>query len=206
MKTTSNDERRAVAEAIPDLGCGGRTVAELLETLAGEAGKDATIVEIAPWLGSATGFLALGMASGSTLHAFDAWHIDETWQAKARKYHGIDFELGEDILPVWKRNVGPLFKGKRIDFKAHKGDILAAEWDGSPIHLFVDDISNTDEFITSTMRIFGPSIVKGAYLVFMDYQFPQCGAQRQYLEDHGDEFEFVRLGPAGSKAAVFRKL
>lgn len=204
MKTTLI-ERIAIAEKVPQLGHGGLTIGRELARLASNLKRGHVVVETAPWLGSASAFLMAGLPEGTELHAFDLWTIDKHWQTKARVYNQLDFKIGEDLEHLWRENVSRVRSGRDVAIFAHRGDVRNAVWASEdPIALFVDDISNTTELIESTLKIFGPSILLGAPMIFMDYQFPQCEEQREYLKAHADQYEFVKLYE-NSKAALFRK-
>ncbi len=203
MKTISPD-KIALAGKIPDLGDGGKTIGWELASFASAIKPGGIIVENAPWLGSATAFLAAGAPDGTTIHSHDLWRIDDHWKEKARRFNGLAFAIGDDLLPIWLENVSRVIGDSDVRLVPHRGDILDATWDGTAIDLFVDDISNVPEIIESTMNIFGPSIVPGAWLVMMDWQFPQAQGQRDWFAAHKDEYAFVRtLGP---KAGLLRKL
>jgi len=203
MKPTWS-EMLAAATRIPDLGDGGRTIREDLVRLAAGVPVGGCIVEIAPWLGSATAFLAMGSPNDARVHCFDLWEAAEVWRQKAKDFHGIELEPDANLEPMWRTNVDAVLADSSVKVVGYRGDIRAATWPGTPIDLFVDDISNTEELIESTMRIFGPSIKKGALLVMMDWQFPQAEPQRAWFHAHADEYEFVKT--IGPKAALLRKL
>ena len=195
---------RKHADSIPELGGGGRTCGDKLIKLAAAVPSGQMIVEIGPWLGSASAHLALGIMRGGhdvELHAFDIWHIDKHWQEKASRHNNIDFPIGLDLEPGWRCNM-ELFP---VKWHAHKGDVRRAKWNGKPIGLLVDDISNTKSLINSTMRIFGPSIVIGAKVVLMDWQF-FLGPQEEFMRDNCDAFAYEECLPRPSMAAIFSRL
>jgi len=195
---------RKHADSIPELGGGGRTCGDRLIELAAAVPSGQAIVEIAPWFGSASAYLALGIMQGGhdvALHAFDRWVIDEHWQEKARIHNELEFPIGTDLEPRWLHNMEPFL----IKCYPHKGDIRKAKWNGEPIGLLVDDISNTKSLINSTMRIFGPSIVPGAKVVLMDWQF-FLGPQEEFMRDNCDAFAYEECLPRPSMAAIFSRL
>jgi len=195
---------RKHADSIPELGGGGRTCGDKLIELAAAVPSGQMIVEIGPWLGSASAHLALGMMRGGhdvELHAFDIWHIDEHWQEKALKHNNIDFPIGLDLEPGWRCNMKPF----PVKVFSHKGDICHAKWNGEPIGLLVDDISNTKSLINSTMRIFGSSLVEGAKVVLMDWQF-FLGPQEEFMRENYNAFDYLECLPRPSMAAIFRRL
>lgn len=194
---------RERADRIPELGGGGKTCGDLLIRLASEVAPGEAIVDIAPWVGSTTAYLAIGAKeSGATVHSFDRWVIDEEYRAKAERHNKLTFQLGEDIFPVWSRNLDPFLDARIVP---HRGDIRNATWwRKTPIGLLVDDISNTPELIASTMRIFAPSLREGSIVVLMDWQF-QILAQREWMYRNREAFKFVEALLRPSMAGVFRR-
>ena len=195
---------RKHADSIPELGGGGRTCGDRLIELAAAVPSGQAIVEIGPWLGSASAYLALGMMHGKygvSLYAFDTWQIDEHWQRKARIHNEIDFQIGTDLEMIWQLNMEPF----PVKCFSCKGDVHRAKWNGEPIGLLVDDISNTKSLINSTMRIFGPSIIPGAKVVLMDWQF-FLGPQEEFMRNNCDAFAYEECLPRPSMAAIFRRL
>jgi len=193
---------REHADLIPELGGGGKTCGDLLIRLASQVAPGTAIVDIAPWLGSTTAYLAIGAKeSGATVHAFDRWVIDEEYRVKAERYNKLKFQVGEDILPLWLRNLQPFLDTIIVP---HQGDLHDATWPGQPIGLLVDDISNTPELVESTMRIFAPSLVEGSAMVLMDWQF-DIGPPQEWMRQHADCFELESLCSYPSQAAVFKR-
>jgi len=195
---------RKHADSIPELGGGGRTCGDRLIEFAAAVPKGQAIVEIGPWLGSASAYLALGIIQGGydvELHAFDIWYISEHWQEKARRHNDLDFPIGTDLEPMWRYNM----ESFPVSYFSHKCDVRRAKWDGEPIGLLVDDISNTWKLINSMMRIFGPSLVPGAKVVLMDWQF-FLGPQEEFIRNNCQAFEYEECLPRPSMAGIFRRL
>jgi hypothetical protein len=194
---------REIADAIPDLGAGGKSCADELIALAAAVPSGQTIIDIGPWLGSTTAYLALGvLESGNNveIHAFDIWEIDEVWQQRAAKFNGIEFPIGTNLEPMWRRNVEPF--GVRI--VAHRIDVGRAKWGKTPIGLIVDDSPNTTKRMAHTMAIFARHLPVGAGLVLMDWQF-EVGTHQAWTKRHADSFELERLCKYPSRAAIFRR-
>ena len=195
------------ADRIPCLGEGGRTCGDRLIDLASKVPAGQAIVDVAPWLGSTTAYLALGIirsGNGCALHAFDRWIVDAEYKKKAARYHHMNLDLGRNLLPAWEKNVKPF----GVSLYPHRGDIREAVWSGIPVGLMVDDISNTAELIESTMRIFSPWIVTGGKLVLLDYGFcetKRLTAQRDWMARHGGAYKLVERCK-DSPAAVFVRL
>src|SRR5512143_3534858 len=119
---------RLKAESIPELGGGGKVIGKRLIKAASSVRAGRSVIDIGPWLGSTTAFLALGiMQSGADveIHSYDIWTIkDALYQKKAAKYNGLHFEIGRNILPDWRNNVRQ-FPVKIIP---HKTDIVDADY------------------------------------------------------------------------------
>lgn len=199
---------RAIADAIPELGHGGRTMADRLIDLACAVPSGRAIVDVAPWLGSTSSYLALGIlkaGSGNCLHAFDRWRIDEEYRRKAKKYHGLDLKIGQSIRSRWVAHMAPF----GIRAVPHQVDVLRMTWDDGPVGLLVDDISNTADMIRHTMLTFGPWMVPGAHLVLMDWGFNERRGhphQRRLMERNASAFKMTERLPRPSEAAVFVRL
>jgi hypothetical protein len=194
---------RARADAIPELGHGGREVGPLLIELASQV-QSGAIVDIGPYLGSTTAYLALG-AGGAPIHAFDTWDADICdLRAKARKFHGM--EIPDDLQPLFVENLSPF----GADLTVHRCDISALpEWAFGPIALLVDDIGIEPDRTEAKMRVFGPSLMKGAKLLLLDYFWYEhkrgvefTGA-RDYMLAHN---EYRLLRRAGARGALFEVL
>lgn len=193
---------RKLADAIPDLGHGGRELADLLIEAAARVPRGQSIVDIGPYLGSTTAYLALGARPGVVIHAYDTWDAGICgMREKARRYHGLD--LPDDFLPLFERNLRPF--GRTI--LVHVGDVRGATWGGAPIGLLVDDIGVDAEYTAAKMAAFGPSLVPGATLVLCDYYWHESKAgevfrgQRRWFEAHRERYRLA--GRAGEVAAVF---
>ena len=192
---------RTLADSIPDLGHGGRRIADTLIRLAGAVRSDRAIVDIGPYLGSTTAYLALG-SRGVPIHAYDTW--DATicdLRAKARRYHGQ--ELPDDLLPLFLKNVMPWIS--RIH--QHKGDLFDARYDEvRDIGLLVDDIGCDERYTRAKLATFGPHLAPGARLVLMDFYWfeskagPDFDYQRRLVKANPQAFRFLERD---GMAAVF---
>ncbi|HET6499030.1 MAG TPA: hypothetical protein VFH17_08280 [Coriobacteriia bacterium] len=208
---------RALADAIHDLGHGGRRIADTLIRLAGAVPPGQAIVDIGPYLGSTTAYLALG--SDREIHAYDTW--DATicdLRGKARQYHGQ--ELPDDLLPLFIANLAPFrpvlggLGGAQWDARtvmrapilANKGDLFDAAYIGGPIGLLVDDIGCDERYTRAKLATFGPHLASGARLVLMDFYWYESKAgeafdyQRRLVERNPRAFRFVERD---GMAAVF---
>jgi hypothetical protein len=196
---------REHADAIPELGHGGRRIADLLVSLASRVRPGESIIDIGPYLGSTTAYLALGAPAGTPIHAFDTWDANSIdLRAKALQYHGMT--VPDDLLPLYQKNVEPFAANVIV----HRGDVNDFEWSGGPIGLLVDDYGVAAETTAAKMRAMAPYFVRGAQLVLMDFFWYErkSGAEftglRDYMRRNAARFRFVRR--AGKVAAVFEVL
>lgn len=190
------------ANAIPELGHGGREVGSLLMDLACRVSRGA-IVDIGPYLGSTTAYLAMGCPEGTPIHAFDTWDADICdLRAKALKFHGMD--LPDDLLPMYVDNMRPF----GANLVVHRYDIEALpDWTHGPIELLVDDIGVEPERMAAKMKVFGQSLMLGAHVLLLDYFWyehkpgTQFTGAREYMLAHSDRFRFLQR--AGKRGALF---
>jgi len=193
---------RDLADSIPELGHGGRVIEDTLIRFAGLVHPSEVIVDIGPYLGSTTAYLALGAQPGVTIHAFDTWDADICdLRAKSRYYHKT--ELPQDLRPLFLANLAP-FAARVV---THQGDVRKVTWAGPLIGLFVDDIGVDRHYVEAKMRAFSSHFAPGAVLVLMDYYWHETKRgeafdyQRRFVERNAHAFRFLER--AGAIAAVF---
>lgn len=179
-----------------------------LTELAAKVPAGQAIVDIAPWLGSTSAYLALGIIRAGNinpLYAIDLWVASDDYVKKAAKYNGLTLTPGEDLRDRYLRNMRPF----AVKIHTLQGDVREIKsWKG-PIGLLVDDISNTEELIRSTMKTFAPALVTGGYLVLMDWGFHEARNfpyQKRFMDRNGGAFKMVERLPEPSKAAIFQRL
>ena len=204
-----------IADSIPSLGNGGKAIGDYLVNKIKDVPDNGTIVEVGPWLGSATAYLCAGIKESGkniNLHCFDMWQATRTYKVRAEKYHGIIFQKEEDILPHFRKNLKPF----DMEIKTYKGAFKdVKKWQGGPIDLMIYDagcsISDNNTIMTVFAKHFKPGITE---LIMMDYYF--CNSENKknvclfytakYLMDKNKKhFEFKeRLG--NSMSATFKYL
>lgn len=179
----------------------GNGIGPWLQDIAAGVRAPHCIVEVGPWLGANTAFMAAGTADHTPpapIHAYDLFKAqgDEVRKAAAQ---GLDIALGADTRPLVQSLIAP-FGG---DVRLHKGDILDVTWDGTPIALYVDDAAKTPTNFYHVLQTFAPSFVPGiTIVVLMDYGFwrdLKTAAQRRrfrvqqdLVERHAACFEEIR--------------
>lgn len=193
---------RQRADAIPELGHGGRVIADVLMSLAAKVRPGESIVDIGPYLGSTTAYLALGAPAGTPIHAYDAWNANICdLHAKAKQYHGMT--IPDDFLPIYLKNIEP-FSANVI---THRCDMMDFAWSDGPIGLLVDDFGADPAHTEAKMRAIEPHLVPGSKLVLMDFFWyehkkdPVFAGLRDYIFKRRGHYEFVQR--AGKVAAVF---
>ncbi len=193
------------AKGIPDLGAGGRSCGTALAALAREVQRG-VVIDIGPWMGSTTAYLALGVIEGGhqvSIHAFDLWTASDVWTEKAKAYNGIEFEPDEDLQSRWARNVRPFVDaGARI--MPHKGDMGRKLWTGNDVGLLVHDAGATSALLRRALKNFGRRMFTGAHLVLMDYNFENAHEIRELMTTtYDDRYQHVRNLTMPSRAAIF---
>lgn len=197
------------ARGIPDLGYGGRTVGDQLMRYASDV-REGAIVELGPWLGSVTGFLCLAVKhSGADvpIHVFDKWHVNDHYKTRAMQYHGIEIEGPDDLVDIYKENIAPF----GVDVHMHRGSIYKAEWDGSPISLYINDAGSMKRPTDHTFQLFSPSFIPGVTIVFMmDMFFFSTNEegfryQKDFMNRNKSVFQFISHPPR-SMCGIYRYL
>jgi len=169
------------ATAIPDLGGGGASVAPTLVELASKVAPGKAIVDIGPFLGSTTAYLAMGVIeSGAdvTIHSYDRWYSDYHLHKRAWKHAKVKLPKDDSFWKLWYANVIDL----PVDIVSHKGDIYQAEEPMHPVGLLVDDVTSGEQALDSLFSIFAPDLVEGATVVMMDYFFYKQKTDRRFTE------------------------
>lgn len=177
------------AEQIPDLGGGGSTIAPTLVQLSSEVSRNRVIVDIAPFLGSTTAWLALGSAafgSDAPIHSFDRWEVEPDLRKRAWKHARVELPESGSFWQLWAQNVANL----PIEITPHKGDVYAGEiYDGAEIGLLVDDCTSGVYNLELLWSRFGRRIAHGAPIVMMDYYFIRTHAHRREIRETVDWFK-----------------
>lgn len=202
---------KQIADSIPSLGHGGKEISNYLMEAARSLSTGNDIIEIGPWLGSATSYLALGLRYSdnykSTIHCYDRWLADSVFSNKALTAHGINFELNENILPYFKKNISPF----GINYKTYRGDFRKSEeYEGQSIGLVIDDICSGKPLTDHLFKNYSPYFISGATLIYMmDFYFYEthdlsCRLyQRDFTEANKKCLHFEgRIN--NSRTAVFR--
>ena len=185
-----------LADEIPSMG--GTEIGPVLRDYARKAPDKTAVVEVGCWLGAGTAQLALGIrerTNGANLriYCYDRWTANEAEIEKAAS-RGLQLQPGEDLLPHAQRMLQPF----DVPIEFHQGDLRAAQWNGDPISVYVDDASKTPKLFFHSLRTFGPSWKPGETIVFlMDYDIwkktgnkdHQC--QKEFIEAHPDSFERI---------------
>jgi hypothetical protein len=94
-----------------------------------------------------------------------------------------------------------------VPIEYHQGDLRAAQWNGGPISIYVDDASKTPELFFHSLRTFGPSWQPGQTIIFlMDYDIWKTTGRKhhrcqlEFIEAHADSFEQI----SDPEFAIFR--
>ena len=209
---TLNDRIEQVKK-IPSLGIGGLFVAKQLMKYAMEARDGEAIIDIGSWLGSTIGFMLSVIEQYGIdvqIHSYDRWIADATFQKRAKDYHGIDFELNQDLLPVMMKNLS-MFKTDKVI--PHQGRFTEQYYgDNRRIALIVDDICTYKVMTDHLFDTFEDYLIPGRTVIMMlDYYWYQtrmetCRVyQRDAMKLNQDAgiFSFVER-PEGSMCSVWK--
>lgn len=209
-------ELKKHADSIPDLGYGGKTYADDLMARAYVTKPDRIILELAPYIGSASAYICLGLTQNPNkdkikLHTYDLWEIDKEYMRKAEKYNGLKWTAKDNMLDIYMENLKP-FKG--IDIIPHKQDVFKLEyWNPeSKIAMFIDDIGAAKWSTDFKFKLFSPAFIPDETIIFMaDYYFCESHPakefqyQQKFFNANKNVFEFIKKVP-GSKCAIFKYL
>jgi hypothetical protein len=197
----------AHADKIPSLGGGGKGIKKYLIKYASQVKRDRSIIELGPWLGSATAYICIGIILGGhdyDYHVWDKWEMVEPFISRAKLKHGIDFKNSDDIYNLFYKNI-QLFG---VYINVHRESILDIKWNNNKkIGLYIDDIGSLKNQVDYKMKMLTPAFIPGETILFMmDYYFyethPKNQYQKQFFDKNNDVFKFIER--AGQKCAIFR--
>lgn len=134
------------------------------------SGKGA-VVEIGPWLGASTAYIAAGIRDSGVparVKVFDRflWRAGAGWESKVVERRSS----GESFCEEFKANLGPL-----LDFvDAHETDIKEICWDSGDVELLFLDAPKRTRDISKILTTFGPTMIPGhSIMVWQDFgHFP----------------------------------
>lgn len=201
-----------IAALFPSMG--GKEIGLFLRGLARIAPSNTAIVEVGSWLGAGTAQLALGLRERGAdqsvaICTYDRWVATKPEIEKARQKANIRFSPNQDTLPWVMQALHPFGVG----IKFIKGDILAADWAGGPISVYIDDAAKQPARFFHVLRTFGPSWIPGVtMLVLMDFHYwektgsEEHKCQKFFIDAYPEHFTQVEDFRRGSNAAfVYRK-
>lgn len=160
---------------------------DTLEQYASQVPLHQAIVEVGSWVGASAYHLA--KASGpQPLHLYDKWMANQSEADKlyVRGVPGV--KIGQDLLPMCEGNLSEF--GDRIHY--HKGNIHTSEYNGPQIGLYVDDASKNSLF--KVLPVFHRHFAPGCIVLLMDFYWPPCEKQREYVESLRDTAGWELLG------------
>ena len=155
-------------------------------------------VECGAWLGAGTIALARGLVEAGydlPLYVFDRWKATRQEVNKAMRA-GVTVAKGDDLLPLWRRNVTPVYGNVR-PVRTRLGNL---QWDGGPIAILVVDAAKTEPQFSAMMGALLPSLMQGAAVALLDYWYWQrwhgpkrhdYQCQERWIEAQADQFEHV---------------
>lgn len=211
LKTEIIKSAMRFADAIPELGYGGKTIWKYLVQYASKVQTGESIVDIGPYMGSTTAYLAVGvMTSGEyvSIHAYDKFVMYPDMQKKAKKFNGIEFDDNDEFMELYKFNISPFAKYVKVN----QSDCLDIKYDGGKIGLLVDDICNGKGRTDYLFKTFTPHFIENKTVIFMmDYyyhetfkdKFRYCKYANDFMVANSSVFEFIKR-IENSRTAIFK--
>lgn len=199
------------ADTIQELGYGGKSIKNYLIEYARGVKSGQAIIDIGPYMGSTTAYLAIGvMQSGHDveINSFDKFIMYPDMRRKANDFNGIEFKDNECFIDLYKYNIKPFDEYVFV----RKCDCLDIEWNGGEVGLLVDDISNGKDRTDHLFKTFSQSFIKNETFIFlMDYyyhesfknKFRYCKYANDFMVKNSSVFQFVKR-IEGSRTAIFK--
>lgn len=201
-------ELRLFASKINSLEKQGKYIADYLVDIPFVLGYNKCIVEIGPWLGQTTAYLALGIKKSKrhdlNYHCFDQWKATEQVCKEVKNHKDIRLKQGEDLFSHFEKNLAPF----EVTIQSHKGKPTKASWDGQAIDLFVFRPGVLKKDAKRILKIFSPSFIKRRTLIlWMDYyshgKNKDLTSWRADIYSKSDSLQFIKRIEK-SKVAVFK--
>lgn len=175
---------REIADSIPCLGKGGKTISSELIKYASEVPEGSCIIEVGPFLGSGTSYLAIGHRKSihrPIIYAIDPWIAAEHYVKAAKKHLGLSFKPNEDLMPHFVRNLLPF----HARIKKIRADFLSLPyWTKEPIGLIVMDAGSTYRQMEVFHKNFAPRFIPGTTrVILLDYYFYETHPEPEYLAE-----------------------
>lgn len=183
---------------IPSMGA--HKIADWLIDCAAAVPEGCSIVEVGSWLGAGAGYMALS-APDRIVHVFDRFRASSS---EVKKAAATGVTISGDTLPL----VSDHLKGLD-NILLRQGDIKAINWHGRNIGLYVDDASKTPDKWIHVVKEFFPSLVPGAILILMDYNYYKTSGkaahkcQLDFMRRNRNYFTLLKES-ATTSAAMFR--
>jgi len=186
------------ADRIPELGHGGKTIKDYLIQSAKRVREGEFIIDIAPFLGSTTMYLAEGIRQSGKdvkIYAYDRWIADDKMDIKLNRKLKGSYPEGYDFKHLYWEYVKEAWE-YIIPTQIHVLDIA---WKLGKIGLYVDDIGVGKKRVDYLMKIFSPYFVPDhTVLYILDYyqhitreHMPHMKYQKDFFEANHKVFKFI---------------
>lgn len=186
---------------------GGVKIGQVLARLAAGCPAGGDIVEVGPWLGGGTAYLALGAPRTCRINVYDRFKC-YAHDAKKAAAFGVPIRQNDDTLPHVQKALAP-FRAKivynRVDLNVRMLQFYR------PISLYVDDASKQPTAWHNVMGAFKHCFIPGkTRLVLMDYYYYErmgniYRTQHDYITDakRAHEFELLDDHVGDTSTAIF---
>jgi hypothetical protein len=176
-----------------------------LEELGSQWTGQGSAVELGCWLGASAIALLKGLTKAGynqPFWAFDKWEADRGQVPKAQA-QGVKLKLGENTLPIFKRNVNPIYD-KVTTVKGGMPSTLHF-YDSQPIEICILDAPKAEPIFTESIKAMSPYWIPGVTILgLLDYDFylRHTGAKREkfkapvvFMEKHKRNFSLLKEWP-----------
>lgn len=187
MLTNSNDpdrvrlgEKIILADSIPTLGHGGKSIKDKLIDAASFVQPGQFILDAGPFLGSTTSYLLIGSHPEVSVVSLDRWNVDDDLVMKGREHvkPPLNLEKGRDLLPLWKFYTSAFGRATPIQ----KDSKELKSWPYGKIALFVNDMNSSYETQKHIMEVLEPHFTANAQMILMDYYLYETHENRDGLK------------------------
>ena len=173
-------------------------------------------IELGSWCGGSSVPLLTGLVEAGydrPFYAYDRWKTNVEEVGKLKKYE-IQAEVGQDLLPIFERNVRAVYN----NIVAVKGRIEneIGRYSGDRIEICIFDAPKKNPVFSKAVEVLSPYWIPGVTILgLLDYNFylkfkggkrENFKAPVQFMEQYGDHFEQLKSFWPNTSCVFFRYL